>query len=111
MTPMIPKISVSPEASRNSSSPYWTAFRHWTRKVPRSTGGALQLAAARRVGEVLHRDVHQLVLVADHTAQVDVLHGVVRLADREGAARAVDAGLLDRGGEFRLLRDVALHRG
>src|SRR5450755_4777324 len=36
MTPMIPKISVRPLATRNSSRPYWTAFRHWTRKVARS---------------------------------------------------------------------------
>src|SRR6188768_3575985 len=36
MTPMMPKISVSPDASRNSSRPYWTALRHWTRKVARS---------------------------------------------------------------------------
>src|SRR5207244_4021954 len=37
MTPMIPKISVSPLATRNSSKPYCTAFKHWTRKVARST--------------------------------------------------------------------------
>ena len=42
MTPMMPKISVSPEATRNSSSPYWTAFRHWTRKVAKSTGQAMR---------------------------------------------------------------------
>jgi len=36
ITPMIPKISVSPLATRNSSRPYWTALRHWTRKVERS---------------------------------------------------------------------------
>jgi len=35
---MMPKISVSPLATRNSSSPYWTAFRHWIRKVTRSIG-------------------------------------------------------------------------
>ena len=33
---MMPKISVRPLATRNSSSPYWTAFRHWIRKVARS---------------------------------------------------------------------------
>ena len=27
--PMMPKISVSPLATRNSSSPYWTPFSSW----------------------------------------------------------------------------------
>src|SRR5882672_11504548 len=36
MTPMIPKISVRPDATRNSSSPYCSEFRHWMRKVARS---------------------------------------------------------------------------
>src|SRR5512132_1228879 len=31
---MIPKISVNPEATRKSSSPYCSPFRHWTRKMP-----------------------------------------------------------------------------
>jgi hypothetical protein len=39
MTPMIPKISVSPEATRNSSSPYCSEFRHWMRKVAKSIDG------------------------------------------------------------------------
>jgi hypothetical protein len=33
---MMPKISVRPLATRNSSSPYWTALRHWIRKVAKS---------------------------------------------------------------------------
>src|SRR5947199_8800562 len=35
---MIPKIRLMPLAIRSSSRPYCTAFRHWTRKVARSTG-------------------------------------------------------------------------
>src|SRR6266576_5142095 len=112
---MIPKISVSPLATRNSSRPYWTAFRHWTRKVGRSTAAApsgpaqrrpkrkrraakppaelcrrLQLAAARRIRERLHRHPADLVVVALGFAQVDVLHRVACRRDRELAARAVD---------------------
>src|SRR5512142_3326235 len=105
---MIPKISVSPDATRNSSKPYWTAFRHWTRKVPKSTARALHPAAACRGGQALDGDAHHLVLLAVDLAQVDVLHRVVRFAHREGAARAVDLRLLDRGRELGLLRDVAL---
>ncbi len=30
--PMMPKISVSPLATRNSSSPYWTLLSSWMRK-------------------------------------------------------------------------------
>ena len=39
---MIPKISVSPEATRNSSRPYCTLLRHWMRKVVRSMGQSRQ---------------------------------------------------------------------
>src|ERR1043165_9297686 len=113
MTPMIPKISVSPLATRKSSSPYWTAFRHWTRKVAKSIVvqcvgcGApalaatprLQLAAARRIGERLHRDRAELVVVALDLAQVDILHRVAGGRERELAARAVDRGLPHRRGE------------
>src|SRR4051812_43255043 len=42
---MIPKISVNPLATRNSSRPYCTAFRHWTRKVARSTADKKMQAA------------------------------------------------------------------
>src|SRR5215471_3446004 len=33
MTPMIPKISVSPDATRNSNNPYCRLLRHWIKKV------------------------------------------------------------------------------
>jgi len=49
-----------------------------------------------------------LVLLAHHLAQIDVLHRVVRLRDAERTARAIDPGLLHRGGELRLLADVTL---
>src|SRR6188472_2881035 len=132
MTPRMPKISVSPLATRNSSSPYCTAFRHWTRKTAKSMdhprkvslaslaryfararlpppsrkrpfdGGAvngrrdLHLAAGRRLRERLDGDAFELVLRSDDLAQVNVLHRVVRLRQRERAARAVDARLLHR---------------
>src|ERR1041385_1239398 len=34
---MMPKISVRPLATRNSSSPYCTLFNTWIRKISRST--------------------------------------------------------------------------
>src|SRR5688500_4544459 len=116
MTPMIPKIRVSPLATRNSSSPYCTEFRHWMRKVARSMGegaqvaigGLLHPAAAARIGKRLGGDAHVLVLLAADLAQVDVLYRVVAGGDGEGATRAVDAGLAHGRGEFRLLRHVAL---
>src|SRR5512145_2984918 len=108
---MLPKISVSPLATRNSSSPYWTAFRHWIRKVGKSIGvpnvnqrGVAPLRSARgcapgRVGERLDCHLDDLVLLAFDLAQVDVLHRVVRPGHRERTARAVDLRLFDGGGE------------
>src|SRR3990167_6884550 len=46
MTPMMPKISVSPDATRNSSSPYCSEFRHWMRKVARSMKAQVQASGA-----------------------------------------------------------------
>src|SRR6186713_1340347 len=115
---MIPKISVRPLATRNSSRPYWTALRHWTRKVARSMDqrllpltpalsrlagegeSASELAAARRIGKRLDGDAAELVVVALDLAQVDVLHRVARRRDRELAARAVDRDLAHRGAEL-----------
>src|ERR1700682_5806486 len=107
MTPMMPKMSVNPEATRNSSNPYWNALRHWTRKVATSMGALRghrlsHAAAGAGIGERFHRDADHLVLLADHLAQVHVLHRVVGGADSEGAARAVDP----RGGDG--LRELRL---
>src|SRR5258706_6242407 len=112
---MMPKMSVNPEATRNSSNPYWRALRHWTRNVATSMRGrrgraSSHLAAAARVGERLGGDADHLVLLADHLAQVDVLHRIVARADGEGAARAVDLPGLDRLWEVRLAGAVALGR-
>src|SRR5438552_1511605 len=107
MTPMIPKIRVSPDATRNSSSPYCSALRHWIKKVTKSInvrskssssepgwiGRAVRqrlpleragvsaagkapshLAAAGGIRQRLARDADQLVLLAVHLAQVEVLH-------------------------------------
>src|SRR6185437_11471774 len=130
----MPKISVNPLATRNSSSPYWTAFRHWTRNIAKSIEVArcdrrrpitvapgrraqriarvlLHPAAWRRIGERLDRDAFDPVLVADDLAQVDVLHRIVRLRQRERPARAVDMCAFDRGDELLAPGDIALHRG
>src|ERR1035438_9130640 len=125
---MIPKISVKPLATRKSSRPYWTALRHWTRKVARSSAlpqcpgpaaasgiatlsrGRSELAAARRVGERFHGDGAELVVVALDLAQVDILHRVAGGRERELAARAVDHGLVHGRGELVALREIAVHR-
>src|SRR5450432_1038299 len=100
MTPMMPKISVNPEATRNSSNPYWSALRHWMRNVATSMGARRErrfshAAAGAGIGERLHGNPNDLVLLADHLAQVHVLHWIVGRTDGEGAARAVDL----RGGD------------
>jgi hypothetical protein len=57
---MMPKINVNPDATRKSSSPYWSEFRHWIRKVTKSIAAPdsrtlslynLQPASAAAVGE------------------------------------------------------------
>src|SRR5579872_4588670 len=101
MTPMIPKISVRPLATRKSNSPSWTPFNTWIRKNAResdirlSAGGVQpkrlgrwliadrflrrHLAAGRRIGECLDRDADVAVFGALHLAQIEILHRVVRL--------------------------------
>jgi hypothetical protein len=127
---MMPKISVRPAGHQEQQQAVLDGvqaldeeggesmrLRHPHPRSPGCAGdGAIPGCAAYirqpRAGSArpLIGDAHQLVLLAVDLAQVDVLHRVVRLADRERAARAVDLGLLDGGGELGLLRDVALHR-
>src|SRR5690242_4776004 len=125
MTPRMPKISVSTLATRNSSRPYWTAFRHWTRKTAISIelpdkaacashaalAGSSHAASLRRIGERLHRNAFVAILGADDLAQVDVLHRVVRLRQRERTARAVDVCRLDRCDKLGALAHVTVDRG
>src|ERR1043165_10048679 len=100
MTPRMPQISVRPLATRNSNSPYWIAFGHWTRKTATLIGSAAQPAVARearqrslhvaslrRIRERLHGDAFVAILGADDLAQIDVLHRVVRLRQRDSAPR------------------------
>src|SRR5262245_5052590 len=68
-----------------------------------------QLAARARVGEVLHRDAHHLVLAALGLAQVDVLRDVLRRRHADGPARAVDLGGAQRLVEVGLVLDLTLH--
>src|SRR5881396_1458928 len=61
---MMPKMSVSPLATRNSSSPYWMLFNTWIRKICRSiwnasfNENAASTGAQRRVqrGESVRHD-------------------------------------------------------
>src|SRR6478609_3295337 len=108
MMPMIPKISVRPLATRNSSSPYWIPLRSWIRKVAASISGNLgqalnaaglgpdpecdrqsaraELAATRGIGQRLDRDADDLVVLALDLAQIDVLHRVVCLGQHHRPA-------------------------
>src|SRR5437660_1389577 len=130
MMPMMPKISVRPDATRNSSSPYWTPFRSWIAseytsiepRPPKTSAGrhnacprrilqrSLKLAAPRRIGQVLDRDADDLVLLAFDLAQVDVVDRVVRLGECQRPARAVELRRFHRLHELRALGGVALDR-
>src|SRR5438105_1453925 len=107
MIPMIPKINVSPLATRKSSSPYCSVFNSWirndvvsTRRIPSRVRddfhsalyacgsdtkvvsdptSVLHLAANGRIGKILERDADRLVLLAFDLAQIKILHRVVRL--------------------------------
>src|SRR3990170_165101 len=75
-----------------------------------SSAGSRHVATARRVGQTLPGNADEFVLLADHLAQVEILDRVVRLGNREAAARAVDRRLLDRRDQRLLRLDVAFHR-
>src|SRR5215470_16132418 len=135
---MIPKISVSPLATRNNNSPYCTLLSTWIRKIGRSIkvsrcnktprGPALlrpSNAAGQRVvnlSELAHRatapgigqrlccKANGLVLAVLDLAQIEVLHHVVRRRERDLAARAVDLCGSHRAGQQCPLRDVAIDR-
>src|SRR5579862_2070980 len=98
MTPMIPKMSVSPLATRKSNSPSWTPFRTWIRKKASESDITLSaidrrpiadrflcrhLAADGRIGKRLDRNADVAVLGALHLAQVEILHRVVSLGQGE----------------------------
>src|SRR5437660_1592765 len=130
MMPMMPKISVRPDATRNSSSPYWTPFRSWIAseytsiepRPPKTSAGrhnacprrilqrSLKLAAARRIGQVLDRDAYDLVLLAFDLAQVDVVDRVVALVQRKRPTRAIDFRPLHRLHDLSAFGGVALDR-
>src|ERR1043165_993571 len=112
---MMPKISVRPAASMNSSSPYCTLFRSWIRKLAKSMrsiagkkmggranlpcafrAGSAELAAGAGVGQGPGGDADHLVFLVLDAAQLDVLHRVVGLAHSPLAARTVDGLRLQR---------------
>src|SRR5438876_9649187 len=92
----MPKISVSPTESRNSSIPYSRPFRAWAttpaRRVRRSPG---QRAAGARVPDLrdpVDDDVGQLAADLPHLADVDegLDHVLGPRVEPEAAARAVE---------------------
>src|SRR6266498_3588825 len=127
MMPRMPKISVRPLATRNSTRPYCTPFSTWMRKItgsinkepapcghrlPCRAGPGLRqhLAAASRILERFPCDSNVLVLLAHALAQVAVLDRVVRPRHRPLAARAVDRHAFHRGDHRLRCLEVALHR-
>ena len=65
------------------------------------------LAAGRVVGEHFRRHAHILVHAAAQFAQVEVLDRIVRRAELEGPARALELGLLHGGEHFVAFLGVA----
>src|SRR5574337_1480144 len=128
---MMPKISVRPAASMNSSRPYCTLLSSWIRKFATSMGVTVgqsgqkkrwiappsfaawsrlsgQLAAGAGGGQRLRGDADHHVVAFLHLAQVDILYRVVRLAHGPLAARAVDHGALDGLVQHRLVGEIPL---
>ncbi len=75
----------------------------------RCAGAPYRRQPRAEVGQGLHRHAADLVLAAVHLAQVEVLHRVVGLGEREHAARAVDLGGFHGLDDVRLARHIALH--
>src|SRR3990170_8790226 len=125
---MMPNTKVSPDATRNSSSPYCTPFSSWMRKVPKSIRILTKKPTAsrppallvwrfpsahlaqrgRRIIERLHRHPDHPVLRPDHFTQVEVLHRVVALRHGPLPARGIDVRLLHRGDDLFFLAEIAL---
>src|SRR5215216_3152375 len=124
----MPKTSVSPLATRNSTSPYCTPLSSCTAKVARSMQAPVfhisrqgremrknklrrKPAAEPRIRERLVRDRDVAIEPALRLAQVDVLHDIMRLREADRPARRVDLGGLHGGEHLVACRDVALHGG
>src|SRR6056297_2591809 len=124
MSPMTPKMSVSPAAIRNSITPSYTPFRICSmtrmRDMPcpclsrpaarcaTGHGNGLHLALGRvGVGMILERDTYHLVgehlALLDDLAGMDVLHRVL-----VGAKGEIAAGAVEIGGAQRLAKGVGV---
>src|SRR5262249_1289750 len=77
-------------------------------KVPLPLGS--HGAAAAGVRRSFERIYQQLILLPPALAQVDVLHRVLRLAQREFSPRTAHRGLLHRRSQPLALAEVPLHR-
>src|SRR5438046_596462 len=97
MTPMIPKISVSPLATRNSSRPYWTAFRHWTRKVAKSNRSSRWSEVQRTTAQATPKDpaspVRWVAPLGGRSAATGGLH--LHLAAARGVGQCLDRDRLE----------------
>src|SRR6185437_470166 len=136
---MMPKISVSPLATRNSSRPYCTLLRIWishstarvhharlatTHSLHKKEAGTTapagiareqvlgsgHPAAARRVFQRFPCDADHLVRIALDAAQVDILDRIVRLRHRPGPSRAVDLDLFQCAVQRLPVAEAALDR-
>src|SRR5215510_1979771 len=130
MTPMTPKIKVSPLAIKNSNRPYCGPVsscasspgtsipisrrqRHTSDRsaVARTGGispGSHQFAAGARIAQIFGGNAHHFVFATLRPAQVDVLGDVLRRRHADRPARAVDFGLAHGLVEIGLVLDAAL---
>src|SRR5262245_41730903 len=112
MTPRIPKISVRPDATRNSSRPYWMPFRTWmamNESMVRRPRASSDRASGGGIGDRLLRDCDDDVVAVPHLADIDVLHRIARLGERPAPARAVELDRLHRGEQLRRRPGIAPH--
>src|SRR5262245_45688420 len=111
MMPRIPKISVSPEATRNSSRPYCTPLRSWMamKAVSTARSSSGDGASGARVGDRLLRDRDDGVVSVPHLANIDILDRIVRLRERPAPARAVELHGRHCGDQGFRCPGVALH--
>src|SRR6266446_8916866 len=100
MTPMIPKISVRPDATRKSSSPYCSEFRHWMRKVARSMQVTKAKSEAQQAKERSAASAHP----ATHKDPAPPVRRVAPLGGRSAAT-----GRLHPGGYIRQPRAGSLN--
>src|SRR5262245_54342694 len=97
----------TPGVERAQTAAWAPRYREPGRALPVSSR---QPAAGARIGQVLGRDAHDLVLPAFGSAQIDVLRDVLSRRHGDGSARGIDLGRPQRLIECGFVLDVAVDR-